>query len=191
LYEPLKTGFEGPAGTTVLVRTSVAPRTVILAVLKELRALDKNLPVTKMETMGEHIRSALWLARTTATLFGIVGTIGMFLAMIGLYGTVAYSVVRRTNEIGIRMALGAQHRQVLKMVVREGLLLTFVGIGIGLAVALALTRFLNSLLYGMSATDPLTFAGVSILLAAVALAACYLPARRATKVDPMLALRHE
>jgi ABC-type antimicrobial peptide transport system permease subunit len=162
-----------------------------LAVLKELRALDKNLPVTKMETMGEHIRSALWLARTTATLFGIVGTIGMLLAMIGLYGTVAYSVVRRTNEIGIRMALGAQHRQVLKMVVREGLLLTFVGIGIGLAVALALTRFLNSLLYGMSATDPLTFAGVSILLAAVALAACYLPARRATKVDPMLALRHE
>ena len=191
LYEPLATGFEGPAGTTVLVRTSVAPGTLILAIRKELRALDKSLPVTKMETMGEHIRSALWLARTTATLFGIVGTIGMLLAMIGLYGTVAYSVVRRTNEIGIRMALGAQRRDVLKMVVREGLLLTFVGMGIGLAVALALTRFLSSLLYGMSATDPPTFAVVSILLAAVALAACYIPARRATKVDPLVALRHE
>jgi putative ABC transport system permease protein len=191
LYEPLATGFEGPAGTTVLVRTSAAPRTLIMAVRKELRALEKNLPVTKMETMGEHIRSALWLARTTATLFGIVGTIGMLLAMIGLYGTVAYLVVRRTNEIGIRMALGAQRREVLKMVVREGLLLTFVGMGIGLAVALALTRFLSSLLYGLSATDPLTFATVSILLAAVSLAACYIPARRATKVDPTVALRYE
>ena len=115
----------------------------------------------------------------------------MLLAMIGLYGTVAYSVVRRTNEIGIRMALGAQRREVLKMVVREGLLLTFVGMGIGLAVALALTRFLSSLLYGLSATDPLTFATVSTLLAAVSLAACYIPARRATKVDPTVALRYE
>jgi predicted permease len=191
LYEPLATGFEGPAGTTVLLRTSVAPRTLILAIRNELRALDKNLPITKMETMGEHIRSALWLARTAATLFGIVGTIGMLLAMIGLYGTVAYSVVRRTNEIGIRMALGAQRMDVLRMIVREGLLLTFVGMGIGLAVALALTRFLSSLLYGMSATDPLTFVAVSLLTTAVALLACYIPARRATKVDPMVALRYE
>jgi macrolide transport system ATP-binding/permease protein len=191
LYEPLVNGFEGPAGTTVLVRTSVAPQALVLAIRNELRALDKNLPVTKMETMSEHIRLALWLARTAATLFGIVGTIGVFLAMVGLYGTVAYSVVRRTNEIGIRMALGAQRMDVLKMVVREGLLLTFAGMGIGLAAALALTRFLGSLLYGISATDPATFATVSILLVAVALAACYIPARRASRVDPTLALRCE
>jgi predicted permease len=191
LYEPLGTGFEGPAGTTVLARTSVAPLTLILDIRKELRALDKDLPITKMETMGEHIRSALWLARTTAVLFGIVGTIGMLLAMIGLYGTVAYSVARRTNEIGIRMALGAQRRDVLKMVVREGFLLTVAGMGIGLAVALAVTRFVSSLLYGISAADPLTFAAVALILTGVALLASYIPARRASKLDPMVALRDE
>ena len=191
LYEPIAPGFEGATGTTVLVRTSVPPKSLVSAIRSEVRMLDGNLPIARVETMEEHIRSALWLARTTAMLLSTVGTLGMLLAMIGLYGAVAYSVVRRTKEIGIRMALGAQRVEVQRMVVRDGLTLTLTGVGIGLLAALALTRFLGGLLYGMSATDPLTFVAVTMLLAAVALLASYIPARRAAKVDPMVALRYE
>jgi ABC-type antimicrobial peptide transport system permease subunit len=144
-----------------------------------------------METMTEHIQSALWLARTIGAFFEVLGVAGMLLAMVGLYGSVAYSVARRTNEVGIRMALGAQQRDVLKLVVGEGLFLTLSGIGAGLVLAFLLTRFLRSLLYGVSPTDPLALSAVTILFMLVALAACYIPARRATKVDPMVALRYE
>lgn len=191
LYGLFRPGFEGPAGTTVLVRTSGAPQMLIPEIRRQVQELDKNLPVTGMETMAEHIRSALWLARTLGAFFAILGAAGTLLAIVGLSGSVAYSVARRTNEVGIRMALGAQERDVLRLVVGEGLFLTLSGIGAGLVLAFLFTRFLRSLLYGVSPTDPLALSAVSILFMLAALAVCYIPARRATKVDPMAALRHE
>jgi predicted permease len=190
-YAFLTPGIEGPTGTAVLIRTFASPIGLIPAIRSQVHALDNNMPMPRIETMGEHIGSALWLARTTAGLFAVLGMMGAFLAMIGLYGTVAYSVSRRTNEIGVRMALGAEPADILRMIEGEGLILTCMGTGIGLAAAFGLTRFLGSLLYGVSATDPLTFAAVSILFTVVALAACYIPAKRATRVDPMAALKYE
>jgi len=133
------------------------------------------------------------LARTSFTLvmLGIAGSMALLLGAVGLYGVIAYSVSQRTREIGIRIALGAQQNNVMRLILGEGMLVILIGLAIGLAGSLALTRFISSLLFGVTATDPLTFAGVAVLLAVVALAACYIPARRATRVDPMVALRYE
>jgi putative ABC transport system permease protein len=124
-------------------------------------------------------------------MLGIAGTIALLLGAVGLYGVIAYSVSQRTREIGIRIALGAQQNNVMRLILGEGMLVILIGLTIGLASSLALTRFLSSLLFGVTATDPITFAAVAVLLAVVALAACYVPARRAMRVDPIVALRYE
>jgi ABC-type antimicrobial peptide transport system permease subunit len=161
------------------------------AIRSEVRALDPNLAVADMVTLEQRMAFALFTARVTGTLLGAFGLLALVLAMVGLYGVIAYSVSQRTREIGVRMALGAEPRDVLKLVVGQGATLALIGVGVGLAAAFALTRFLSSLLYGVTATDPLTFTGVSVLFLAVAIFASYLPARRAAKVDPMVALRYE
>jgi predicted permease len=154
-------------------------------------SVDGNLPLANVYTLNYlYTRS---MARTSFTLvmLGIAGGMALLLGTVGLYGAIAYSASQRTREIGVRMALGAQRRDVMSLVLGEGVLVILLGLAIGLTGSLALTRFLSSLLVGVTATDPLTFAGVAILLALIALAACYIPARRAMLVDPMLALRYE
>jgi putative ABC transport system permease protein len=156
-----------------------------------VQAIDDNLPAQEIKTLEEIVGLQFWPARMLAGLLAALGSVGLLLASVGVYGVMSYAVAQRTREIGVRMALGAQSRDVLKLVVSQGLGLALAGAAIGLALAAAATRSLASLLYGVSATDPATFAGVALFLIGVALLACYLPARRATKVDPLAALRRD
>jgi putative ABC transport system permease protein len=154
-------------------------------------ALDKSLALYDVKTMRQHLSLALLPARLAGSALGVFGLVALILAAAGIYGVMAHSVAHRTREIGIRMALGAQAIDVLKLIVRQGMKLVLIGMAIGSAGAFAVTRSMSSLLYGISATDPVTFIGIAALLAVVALLACFIPARRATKLDPTIALRYD
>jgi macrolide transport system ATP-binding/permease protein len=176
---------------TLLVRADGNPKSLIAAVRHEVKGLDDNLPPFNVVTLAENIDISLFPARFGALLLGGFGLLALVLATVGIYGVMSYSVSQRTHEIGIRMALGAQVNNVLRLVVGQGMVLASIGMAIGLAAAFALTRVVKNLLYGVSATDLATFAVITVLLFVVALLACYIPARRATKVDPLVALRYE
>jgi predicted permease len=178
-------------GATLIAKTRGNHASLLAALRREIGALDPNVAPAYLGTLQEHLAFVLFPARITSILLGIFGLLALVLAIAGLSGLIAYSVSRRTHEIGIRMALGAGTRDVLKLVIGEGMLLTLIGTVVGLAAAVGLTRFLSDLLYGVSAIDPLTFVVITLLLIGIALLACWIPARRATKVDPLVALRCE
>jgi len=189
VYFPLRQSY----GTfmTMAVRTDGDPKALAGAIRSKIAELDATLPVYDVKTFTEHLGFSLFPMRIAAMLLASFGLLALVLAGIGIYGVTAYAVSQRTREIGIRMALGAQRSDILKLMLRQGLKLSSIGLGIGLAASFALTRLMEAVLYGISATDALTFAVISLLLAGVALVACFVPARRATKVDPMIALRYE
>jgi putative ABC transport system permease protein len=173
------------------VRTEGNPDAVLPAVREQVQSLDRNLGLVGVRTIGELLNEGLWAPRMGALLLGIFGLLALALASVGIYGVLSYSVSQRTQEVGIRMALGATPRQVLGLVVKQGMSLVLIGVAIGIVGALALARTLASLLFGVKASDPLTFAAVSLVLGGVAFVATFIPAHRATRVDPMTALRYE
>ena len=181
-----------PAGTMyITARTSGDPSGIVGPVTNDARAIDANVPVFDIRTMDQRISESLARRRFAMVSLGLFAVVAMTLAAVGIYGVMSYTVTQRTREIGIRMALGESSSGVLRLIVGKGMTLAAVGVGIGLGGALAATRMMASLLFGVSSTDPLTFAVISFLLAGVALGACFVPARRATRVDPMEALRYE
>jgi putative ABC transport system permease protein len=176
---------------SLVVRTQADPGSLAKAIQNEVAALDPEIVLSDVKTMEQYLGNAVAQPRFSALLFGLFALIALLLAAIGLYSVMAYMVTQRTQEIGIRMALGAQAGNVLGLILKRGMTLALVGIAIGLGASFALTRLMASLLYGVSPTDAATFAVITLLLTGVVLLACYLPARRATKVDPMVALRNE
>jgi putative ABC transport system permease protein len=178
-------------GTVVVVRTNLSIAAVAEAIQRDAHAIDKDLPVTDIGAIPQLVDATLAQPRFQTLLLGLFSGLALTLAAVGIYGVISYSVIQRTHEIGIRMSLGAQPGQVLRLVMGQGAKLALAGIVVGIAAALALTRLMRSLLFEVSPADPLTFAGIAVLLVAVALAACYIPARRAMCVDPMTALRYE
>jgi macrolide transport system ATP-binding/permease protein len=186
---PLAQSYSG--ANTVVVRTGKDVRQTLASVRRELQQLDPRLPTSSAKTLEERMALPLLPARVAASVLGSFGLLALALAAIGIYGVMSYAVARRTREIGIRVALGAQSSNVLRLVIGQGMTLAFVGVVVGVAAALALSRLAESLLFGVSAADPLTYVGVAALLTAVALLACYVPARRATRIDPVAALRQD
>jgi putative ABC transport system permease protein len=170
-----------------------AQESLLRTIRGEIRALDSRLPVLALKTLRNHLETSddLWLARTGAVMVGIFGAVALLLAMVGLYGVRAYTVARRTREIGIRMALGANAGDTLRAILREGLIVTSIGAGIGLLLSIAVGKVLSNLLYEVSGVDPVVSSTAVILLTVISLLACYIPARRAARIDPMLALRYE
>ncbi|MDA0328110.1 MAG: ABC transporter permease [Gemmatimonadetes bacterium] len=181
--------YLGSFGGTWVVKTGSDPMSLVGAIRAEIGSLDSDVPVADIELMRTYVDRAMGPTRFALTLIGVFGVLALVLASIGLYGVLSYVVRQRSAEIGVRMAFGAERGSILRLVVGQGLSLAGGGVLLGLIVAVPLTRFMESLLVGVTATDPLTYVGISLLFAAIAAVACYLPARRATHVDPVTALR--
>jgi putative ABC transport system permease protein len=176
---------------TLVVRTAGDPHALVSAVRKEVQSMDGNAPVFSVRTVEEYMARSVASTRFNMTLLAAFAAVALLLTAVGLYGVISFSVSQSTREIGIRMALGARTSDVLKLIIGQGMVLTIAGVVVGLGAAYWLTRLMSSLLFGVGATDFVTYAGVSLLLLAVAALACYIPARRASKVDPVVALRYE
>src|SRR5207247_8814443 len=176
---------------TFVMRSRSSASSVLSSVRREIQAVDKDIPVFGIQTMKQVVSRSISEPRFNMLLLVSFAGLAVLLAAIGIYGVMSYATAQRTHEIGVRMALGAQHRDIMAMVLREGMALALIGWGIGLGGALAVTRILSSLLYEVKPTDPFTFAAVSLLLVLVALLACLIPARRATQLDPIAVIRNE
>lgn len=188
-YLPYK---QSPFGSfALLVRTTGDPAALTSAVRQAVRATDPEVPIFNVRTMESVVSDSVAQRRLAAVLLSVFAGLALILAAVGIYGVMSYAVTQRTQEIGIRMALGAKHADIVKMVVRQGMVLAVIGVVLGLGLALGLAQLIERLLFQVSASDPPTFSVVPLMLAAVALLACYIPARRATRVDPMIALRYE
>ena len=181
----------GAGEMTLLVRTAGNPMHWATAMRNQVASVDKDQPPFELTTLDESQAACFTPRRVNMLLLGAFAILGLTLASVGIYGVVSYSVAHRTHEIGVRMALGADQAAVLKLVVRQGLSLALIGIAIGLAASFGITRLLQSLLFAVKPVDATTFLGAAVLWVAIALLACYIPARRATKVDPMVGLRYE
>ncbi len=189
MYAPYFQGFTPEM--SIVVRAASDPMSLAGAIRNEVLAVDKDQPIAQIQTMADRISSSVARPRYNATLLSLFALLALILAAVGIYGVISYTVSQRTHEIGIRIALGAQQRDVHKLVIGHGMLLALIGAVTGLGAAFALTRVMSTLLFGVSATDPATFVVITLLLTTVALLACWIPSRRATKVDPMVALRCE
>ncbi|HST19633.1 MAG TPA: ABC transporter permease [Blastocatellia bacterium] len=186
-----KSVTDGARAMDMIVKSSDKPENLVAAIKREVQAIDSEQPLGNVRTLESMLAQSVAPRRFSLLLLGIFALVALLLGAVGLYGVMSYAVMQRTREIGIRMALGAQKGDVMRLVIKQGLMLSLGGVVVGLAASFALTRLMESLLFGVAATDPATFALIAALLTAVALVACYIPARRATKVDPMVALRYE
>ena len=179
------------SGMALMVRTDVESQSMAGVLREEVRKLDAETPIAEMKTMDRVVSESVSRRRFQMFIILVFAGVALLLAGIGIYGVVSYSVTERTNEIGIRLALGAERRDVLRLVLKQGMIPAVAGVSIGLVAAFALTRLIRSLLFEVSATDPATLTVIAVVLTIVALLACWIPARRATKVDPMTALRYQ
>jgi putative ABC transport system permease protein len=179
------------SGMTVLMKAAGDPNQLINSARQQIKNVDPDLPIYNIRTMNEIRSDSIAPERLNLTLMSIFAGIALVLAIVGIYGVMSYSVTQRTHEIGIRMAIGARPGDVFRMVLGQGMKLTLIGVGVGLVGAFALTRLMTSMLFGVAATDKATFASIAVLITLVAFLACYLPGRRATKVEPVISLRYE